>query len=48
MDAIKSELLSLTFQNDCEDLSSYQIITLLLQSKRLNALAICPLTVYKK
>ena len=48
VDAIKSELLPLTFQSDCEDLSSYQTITLLLQSERLNALAICSLIVYKK
>ena len=31
MDAIKSELLSLTFQSDCEDVSSYQTVNLLLQ-----------------
>ena len=48
VDAIKSELLPLTFQSDCEDLSSYQTITLLLQSERLNALAFCSLIVYKK
>ena len=38
MYAIKSELLTLTFQSDCEDLSSYQAITLLLLSERLNKL----------
>ena len=43
MDAIKSELLTLTFQSDCEDLSSYQSITLLLQSERLNKLRFTPL-----
>ena len=48
VDAIKSELLPLTFQSDCEDLSSYQTITLILQSERLNALAIYSLIVYKK
>ena len=48
MDAFKSELLTLTFQSDCEDLSSYQSITLLLQSERLNKLRFTPLatTVY--
>ena len=38
MDTIKSELLTLTFQSDCEDWSSYQTTTLLLQSERLNKL----------
>ena len=38
MDGIKSELLTLTFQSDCEYLSSYQTITLLLQSERLKKL----------
>ena len=48
MDEIKSELLTLTFQSDCEDVSSYQTITLLLESERLNKLRFTPLatTVY--
>ena len=48
MDAVKSELLTLTFQSDCEDVSSYQTITLLLESERLNKLRFTPLatTVY--
>ena len=48
MDAVKWELLTLTFQSDCEDVSSYQTITLLLQSERLNKLRFTPLptTVY--
>ena len=41
IDAIKSELLTLTIH--CEDLSSYQTIILLLQSKRLNKLRLTPL-----
>ena len=42
MDVIKSELLTLTFESDGQDLSSYQIITLLLQSERLNKLRFAP------
>ena len=45
MDAVKSELLTLTFQSDCEDVSSYQTITLLLQSERLSKLRITPLAI---
>ena len=47
IDAIKSELLTLTFQSDIV-FTSYQIITLLLQSERLNQLRVTPLntTVY--
>ena len=49
MDVIKSELLTLTFQSDCEDVSSYQTITLLLQIERPNKLRLTPLatTVYR-
>ena len=43
IDAIKSELLTLTFQSDCEDLSSYQAISRLLQSERLKKLRFTPL-----
>ena len=48
MDEIKSELLTLTFQSDCEDVSSYQTITLLSQRERLSKLRFTPLatTVY--
>ena len=48
MDAVKSELLILTFQSDYEDVNSYQTNTLLLQSERLNKLRFTPLaaTVY--
>ena len=44
MDAIKSELLTFTFQSGYEDLGSYHTITLLLQSKRLNKLRFTSLT----
>ena len=40
MDAIKSEFLTLTFH--CEDLSSNQTVTLLLQSQRLKKLIFTP------
>ena len=43
IDAVKSELLTLIFQSDCEDLSSYQTITLLLQRKRFSKLRFTPL-----
>ena len=43
MEAFKSELLTLTFQSDCKDLSLYQTITFLLQSERLNKLRFTPL-----
>ena len=43
MEAFKSELLTLTFQSDCKDLSLYQTITFLLQSERLNKLKFTPL-----
>ena len=48
MDAIKSELLTLTFQSSCEDFSSYQTIILLLCRGRINKLRFTPLptTVY--
>ena len=50
IDIIKSELLTYTFQSDihCENLNSYQTITLLFQSERLNQLKLTPLatTVY--
>ena len=42
MDAMKSELL--TFQSDCEDLSSYETIILLLESEHLNKLRFTSLT----
>ena len=41
--AIKSELLTFIFQSDIENLNSYQTITILLQSKRLNQLTLTPL-----
>ena len=44
MDAIKSELLTLTFESDLKDLSLYQTITLLLQRERLNKLRFTPQT----
>ena len=43
MDAVKSELLTLTFQSDHEDLSSYQTINLLLQSERPKKMRLTPL-----
>ena len=43
VDAVKSELLTLTFQSDCEDLNLYQTITILLQSERSNKLIFIPL-----
>ena len=43
MDAFKSELQTLAFQSDCENFSSCQTITLLLQSKRLGKLRFTPL-----
>ena len=43
MDAIKPELLTLTFESDCEDVNSYQTITLLLQGEHLNKLRFTPL-----
>ena len=45
VDAIKSELLALTFQSHCEDVSSYQTITRLLQSERINKLRFTSLAI---
>ena len=45
VDAIKSELLALTFQSHTEDVSSYQTITLLLQSEHLNKLRFTSLAI---
>ena len=45
MDPVKSELLTLTFQSDCENVSSYQTMTLLLQSERINKLRFTPLAI---